>query len=104
VNLNTSKKSITSAHRRYDEILVIGDSHIRGLSKKVCKCLDDSFSVTGITNPNADIEVITSPLHLISDNLTKKDLIIFYVGTKDIDQQKQIKKRAMLPKRVCTKD
>jgi hypothetical protein len=38
--------------------------------------------VTGITKPNADIEAVTSPLHLKIDNLTKKDLIIFCGGTK----------------------
>jgi hypothetical protein len=32
----------------------------------------DAFSVTGITKPNADIEGITSSLHLLLDNLTKK--------------------------------
>jgi hypothetical protein len=72
VKLNTLKKTVTSARRRH-KILIIGDSHVRGLSEKVSNCLDDSFSVTGITKPNADIEVITSPLHLIIDN-HKKDL------------------------------
>jgi hypothetical protein len=42
--------------------------------------------VTGITKPNADIEAITSPLHLKTENLTKEDLIIFYDGTKDISR------------------
>ena len=40
--------------------------------------------MTGITKPNADIEAITFPLDLKTENLTKKDLIIFYGGTKDI--------------------
>jgi hypothetical protein len=40
--------------------------------------------VIGITKTNADLEVITSPLHLITDNVTKKDLIILYGGTEDI--------------------
>ena len=90
VMLNTSKKTVTSAHRRY-EILIVGDSHVRGLSKKVCNCLEGSFSVTGITKPNADTEVITSPLHLITNKLTKKYLLIFYVGTKDISRNKSKK-------------
>ena len=37
----------------------------------------------GITKPNADIEAITSPIHLKNNNLTKKELIILYGGTKD---------------------
>ena len=40
----------------------------------------------GITKPNADIEIITSPIHLKTGNLTKEDLIIFLGGTKDISR------------------
>ena len=74
------KKDCNIVHRRY-EMLIVGDSHVRGLSKQVCNCLNDSFSVPGIKKPNADIGVIMSPLHLITDNLTKKKkTIIFYIG------------------------
>jgi hypothetical protein len=90
VKLNTLKETVTIAHRRH-KILIIGDSHVRGLSDKVNNGLDDAFSVTGITKPNADIEGITSSLHLQIDNLTKKDLIIFYGGTKDISRNESRK-------------
>jgi hypothetical protein len=40
----------------------------------------------GITKPNADIETITSPIHLKAGNQTKEDLIIFLGGTKDISR------------------
>ena len=71
---------------RRHKILMIGYSHVRGLAEKITNCLDDSFNVTGITKPNIDIEAITSPLHLKTENLTNKDLIIFYGGTKDISR------------------
>ena len=76
--------------KRY-KILVIGDSHFRGLSEKISNCLDNSFSVFGITKPNADIETITSPIHLKTGNLTKEDLIIFLGGNKDISRN-EVKK------------
>jgi hypothetical protein len=47
--------------------------------------------VTGITKPNADIEVIMSPLLLITDNLTKKRLNCILCWNQRC-QQKQIKK------------
>ena len=75
--MNTSKKTVTSACIRH-KILITVDSHVTGLPGKISNCLDNSFSVTGITNSNADIEAITSPLHLVTDNSTKKDLIMFY--------------------------
>ena len=40
----------------------------------------------GITKPNADIETITSPIHLKTGNLTKDYLIIFLGGTNDISR------------------
>jgi len=46
--------------------------------RRLNDCLDDSFSVIGITKPNADTEAVTSPLNLKTDNLTKKDIIILY--------------------------
>jgi hypothetical protein len=68
------------------QITANGDSHIRGLSEKISNWLDDSFSVLGITKPNADIETITSPIHLKTGQLTKEDLIIFLGGTNDISR------------------
>jgi hypothetical protein len=59
VKLNTLKETVTVTHRRH-KILIINDSHVRGLSDKVSSGLDDAFSVIGITKPNADIEGITS--------------------------------------------
>jgi len=75
---------ITTVALRKHKILIIGDSHVRGLSEKVRNGLDDAVSVLGIVKPNANIEVNTTTLHL--ENLTKKDLIIFYGGTKDISK------------------
>jgi len=62
-NLNTTRKTVKLACRRH-RLLVIGNSHIRGLSEKISNCLNDSFILLGITKPNADIETITSPIHL----------------------------------------
>jgi hypothetical protein len=69
--MNTSKQMVTSACKGH-KILIIGNSHVRGLSQKINTCLDDAFNVTGITKSNADIEAILSALHLVNDNLTKK--------------------------------
>lgn len=86
----TSKKPTTTAYIKHN-IFIIGDSHVRGLSDKVSSDLDDAFSVTGISKPNADIDGITSSEHFLVDNLTKNDLIIFYAGTNDISKNEAIK-------------
>jgi hypothetical protein len=66
------------------KILIIGDSHAKGISEKVSNSLNNTYSVTGISKPNASIEVTTSPLHLNTENLTNRDLIIFYGGSKEV--------------------
>jgi len=87
---STYKKTKAVAYKKH-KIFMIGDSHIRGLSEKVRNSLNDTFSVIGVTKPNATIEAITSPLHLPIDNLTKSDLNIFYGGTKDISSNESSK-------------
>ena len=64
-------------------------THVRALSDKVRNWLDDAVSVLGIVKPNANTEVSTTTLHL--ENLTKKDLIIFFGGTKDISKNESKK-------------
>lgn len=59
---------------------------LRGLSEKISNCVDYFFSVIGVTKPNADMGAVTSPLHLKTENLTKKNLIILHGGTKDISK------------------
>jgi hypothetical protein len=54
------RKTVNSMCNR-QKLLVTGDSHVRGLSEKISNCLDDTFSVFGVTKPNADIEAITLP-------------------------------------------
>jgi len=84
-NWNNTRETVKPESERH-KVLVIGNSHVRGLSKKISNCLDDSFSVFGTTKPNADIETITSSIHLKTGNLTKEDLITFLGGTKDFSR------------------
>jgi hypothetical protein len=58
VKPNTSKKDCEINPSKH-KICIIGDSHVKGLSDKVSSGLDDTFSVSGITKPNGDIEGIT---------------------------------------------
>jgi hypothetical protein len=81
----STKTSVSSTGGR-NKILIIGESHARGLSERVRNYMNVHFDVTGITKPNADAKSITSPSHLVAENLTKKDLLIFYGGTRDISR------------------
>ena len=81
---NTSEQYATQTHN-LNKIL-LGDSHIRGLADRMNSSLGSSFSVTGITKPNANINGITSSSDSSLANLTKQDMIIFCGGTRDISR------------------
>ena len=82
---NISVQYATQTHSR-NKILLLGDSHIRGLAERMNSSLGSSFSVTGITKPNANIKGITSSSDSSLANLTKQDMIIFCGGTRDISR------------------
>jgi hypothetical protein len=42
------------------KFILMGHSHVRGLSGRLSSLLGNSFNVTGIVKPNPDLEVITS--------------------------------------------
>jgi len=84
---NIDKQYLTRFHISHN-LLLLGDSHIRGLTEKISCNLGNSFSVMGTIKPNADIKGITSSRYFTPTNLTKHDMIIFYGGTRDISRNK----------------
>jgi len=74
-------KMLASSSSKRNKVLIIGDSHVRGLSEKILNHLNVPFNVSGITKPNADAKSGTSSSHFEAENVTKKDLLIFYGGT-----------------------
>jgi hypothetical protein len=84
-------KGTVASRQRSQKILIVCDSHVRGLADRVSCDLGDAFNVIGITKPNADIEGITYRLNISIENLTKKDTIIFYGGTRDISKNESRK-------------
>jgi hypothetical protein len=88
VNGVISTNNTTGIDTKY-KILLLGDSHARGLAEKISSCLGNSFSVSGVIKPNADIKGIMSPRHFSTDNLTKQDVIILCGGTRDISRNSE---------------
>jgi hypothetical protein len=82
---NTHKRYTTRTHTKHN-LLLLGDSHTRGLAERIGCSLGNSFKVIGITKPNADINRITSPRHYSPASVTKHDAIIFCGGTRDISR------------------
>ena len=74
MNRNTARETVSSAHKVHN-ILIISDSHSKGLAVKIQNCLDDSFKIYGLIKPNADIQQITSQLN--TGHLIKEDIVSY---------------------------
>jgi hypothetical protein len=66
------------------KVILLGDSHIRGCSEKMADLLGSSYSVIGITKPNAKLSAITDLINLKTEKLTSKDVVILCGGIWDI--------------------
>jgi len=67
----SARLSKTSAKNQH-KIILLGDSYICGCSEKLADLLGNSYSVTGITKPNANLSAITDSINLKAEKLTKK--------------------------------
>jgi hypothetical protein len=65
-------------------ILLIGDSHARGISERLVSYLGSSYHCTGYVKPNADLNIITSSGSLAVKTLDKNYVVIVYGGATDI--------------------
>jgi hypothetical protein len=80
----SNKRAVPS--KKKHKIIVLGDSHVKGLSENISNGLDSSYSVMGVPKPNADLGATTSPSHFKTDNFSKNDVIIACSGTRDISR------------------
>jgi hypothetical protein len=65
-------------------IIIIGDSHVKGCVDEIIHNLERTFDVTGYLKPWTGLENITNIARKEIDELTKKDMIVFWGGTSNI--------------------
>jgi hypothetical protein len=65
-------------------VLILGDSHVRGCSEKLADILGSGFTVTGILKPNANMSAISDFRYLKTEKLSKSDVVIVCGGTRDV--------------------
>jgi len=68
------------------KIVILGDSHARGLSSNVKNNLDDNYSVCGLVKPGVNITTQISSMAADINLLTKSDSIIFWAGSNDVSK------------------
>ena len=57
---------------KQSKVILLGDSHIRGCAGKLADLLGNSYSVMGITKPNANTKGITDSLNLQTEKTNKE--------------------------------
>jgi hypothetical protein len=85
-------KGTTEVHRKKvgnkknHKVVIIGDSHTRGLAKEVQYHLNKNFEVIGFVKPGAGAENIVNSA--VSDivNLSKSDVVVFCGGSNEVSK------------------
>jgi hypothetical protein len=72
---------------RNHKVVIIGDSHSRGLAKDVQHQLNKNFEVIGYVNPDADAEKMVNSAMSDIVNLSKSD-VVFCGGSSDVSKNK----------------
>jgi hypothetical protein len=57
-------------------VILMGDSHVRGISERLSRNLGPSFGTTGCVKPNATLSYITSSESSELRKLSKSDVVI----------------------------
>jgi hypothetical protein len=83
--LHKAVKNSKSAVAKVTEhrVVLIGDSHIQRYFEKVSNLSDDSYNVTVLTKPMANLAAITSCIDFSVDGYTKVDVIILSVARNE---------------------
>ncbi|PNF30585.1 hypothetical protein B7P43_G09959 [Cryptotermes secundus] len=73
-------------NKRNHKIVIIGDSHSRGLAKEVKHQLDKNFEVIGFVKPGAGTEKIVKSGMSDIAKLTKSDVVVFCGGSYEVNK------------------
>jgi hypothetical protein len=72
-------------HKKEHKVVLLDDSHVKGLATRLNDILKTNFEVTGYAKPNTKVKTLINPVPAYVSKLTNKDVIIFMGGSNDID-------------------
>jgi hypothetical protein len=75
-------------NKRNHKVVIIGDSHSRGMAKEVQHQLNKNFEVIGYVNPGSGAEEIVNSAMSDIVNLSKSDVVVFCGGSNDVSKNK----------------
>jgi lysophospholipase L1-like esterase len=99
-NLDKGNDSKFPLNTSQSKVLIIGDSHTKGLSQKVIHNLDYNVAVQGIVTSGANIEAILDYSTQNIETLTNKDIVVVWGGSRDVGKNETKKGLNQLKKFV----
>ena len=82
----TSRKNNKEHQEERPRIIVLGDSHARGLARELLHQAKQHFKVSGSVKPNAGLTDLLNTAKEDTSKLTKKDSLIVFGGTNDVEK------------------
>jgi hypothetical protein len=73
------------------KVVILEDSHSRGLSAKLNEKFINSFKVIGYTKPNCNLQSLPSIGNQDSANLTNKDVLVLIAGLNEVNNDNMAK-------------
>jgi hypothetical protein len=86
---STTQKIKRKDLERRPKILVMGDSHTRGIAGELSHQFNHRFNIIGYAMPNAGLADTISSVEGKISELTRADTVIVFGGTNDIEKSKQ---------------
>jgi hypothetical protein len=77
-----------AGNKRKHKVVIIGDSHSRGLAKEVQNHVNKNFEVSGLVKPGTGAEIILNLATSDIVNLSKSDVVVFCGGSNDVSKNK----------------
>jgi len=86
-----SKIKLNKSTKIKQKILVIGDSHARGIASEIQLNLSNDLEIQGIVKPGSDLAAITHTINRDTGALTKQDAVAVWGGIGDISRNESQK-------------
>ena len=79
-----NRRNVKNEKEKNRKMIILGDSHARGLSGKLKDILRENFEFIGYTKPNCNIKSLIASAQADIAKLANNDVLFFKGGTKDV--------------------
>ena len=97
-NISTTRKNSIKCQDKRPQIVILGDSHARGLTKELTHQVKQRIKAAGHVKPNAHLQELLITAKEDISKLTKKDSVIVLGGSNDFERNRYGKNLTLIVK------